>query len=466
MCMSLRPTVTEDDVRAWDIKFIQLYKKNEITITYNYVLDGLSIKQNELSLHLQDVLFQKCKQLNINLPLFISSGTVGEKLDLNMLRILYSIVPKHLSHNSYSKSVPFNSQNQPGLHSMETLFTDIQQELLVFGYCRKESSLNVAFVLKKLCLGFYKNNIFTWEVKKKDIQEVVQYNGVTAWSDKFRINNISMVCRLSATHDGYCVFAVNIDTDDAYSKTISEITVHFQVYCVESKIFYKDTAILNPDRRSASNFAMWNNYRMKLSDYINAKSLTFLSCVEMLDIKYNKYTQNKGGIHVFCKPAINIPITIEYEWSLNSKSLYDIKSEFMVCDDTFPYVYGISDYFGENCFLLAYESNINLSDQPGFSLIIKVCKLPQYVQRIVISGKYWIVHDGIIENVSCNWKYQLSYAKNALVFKRVVCYDSRWDVTNLELAFHVEFDIIEVYDLEGNKIMKQKWKEYGVSSRS
>eukprot|EP01084_Bolivina_argentea_P282429 483444_1 len=457
---------TANSVKWWKIQFMDLYTKNDAIITF----DGQSIKYSELTPDAQNALSKHCKKSQFDLEAFFSTARVGEKLDLHMLQQLYpisSIIQTYMSDSDNSSTSTYGSEVQSDTfnsltemtESAEKLLTKDQQDCLIFGYVKKITKMPV-YVLIKWCLSYY-NDTFEWNVKRKQIQEIVKYGGVREESKPFTINNIPIRCSLASTRAKYCVYALKIDSN-LCPKNISEIRIYYKLYCVESNIYYKNTSILTPSHRGAKYYlALWNVFTMKLSEYMDKDSLTFLCHVEILDIKYN---ENQQGIYGFSKPPIYISEKNKYQWNVNEKLLQDLNAEFLLSPEDVPYICQFGNSFANECFSLSYESNVGYGrGETGLHLFLGLYKLPSNIETIVIRTKIWIVHEGKEKQLDIeNDKHELGYAYNQIGFPGAVCYDSRWDFNINQLSFKINFDIIEVYDLQNNKIRKEKWNEYGI----
>eukprot|EP01084_Bolivina_argentea_P078557 142561_1 len=357
--------------------------------------------------------------------------------------------------NEEKKNLIFSSLDEYEVG--ERLLTESEQKYLIFGYFREKCYLNIPVVLINCCILYY-NDIFAWNVTKH--QMMALYNCEAEQepcSNSFKINNITFYCSLYSPSGKWCILSLFFNS---LPQNISEITIHCKLYGVESNILYKNTSVLNP----IHNYVEWNRWNMKTSEYIYEDSWTFLCCVQILDIKWN---DKSSKMNTYCKPPITLPSHIEYQWNINDTLLNILKSEFLLLkqhDKNYHRdTYHISNYFANNCFSLVCESRIHSWGDPALDLSLCLYRLPERVKMIVVKHKNWVVHnDKFIEEgyVYDKWKGSLSYEDNKGMFNRILHYDPDWKME--QLSFKVKVDIIEVYDLKGNKILKEKWDEYGV----
>eukprot|EP01084_Bolivina_argentea_P302692 522525_1 len=208
--------------------------------------------------------------------------------------------------NEDKKNLIFSSLTEYNI--CERILNKIEQKHLIFGYFRRQCHLNTPQVLINICILYY-NNIFEWKLAMTDITNIQHKydwydNAPPFTSNSFEINNIKFNCTLYPF--GIVTFSYgDVISDGGFiefglqaklPKDVSEITIHYKLYCLESKIFYKDTSVLNHDYSKIR----WHSRCMKLSDYMNQNSFTFLYCIEILDIQWKDISNAINNI--FCKP--------------------------------------------------------------------------------------------------------------------------------------------------------------------
>eukprot|EP01084_Bolivina_argentea_P298122 513696_1 len=311
-----------------------------------------------------------------------------------------------------------------------------------------------------------------------------RYCGDIINSDSFKVNGNMFQCILypkgesSTVNFGYIGFHLKLKT---FAENISQITIHYKLYCPQSKVFYKDTATI---KRHNIQEMHWNLWSMKLSQYANTDSLNFLCSIEILNIKYNESL--KGMLYKTHTPIILIPSQIEYEWNIRKQLLNTLKTELDLLKGKSSYMganaygnylyqktYHVGNYFENGCFSLVCRAVMDQFDHEtgaGVDLCLYLYRLPAKIKYIDIKCKQWMLCNGELEDVVDNdeeydgYTKKLSYGDNDYCFGRCFDYDVRENISwNVEqLSFKIMIQVIGIYDWENNKIEKEEWNKYGI----
>eukprot|EP01084_Bolivina_argentea_P068456 124612_1 len=146
-----------------------------------------------------------------------------------------------------------------------------RQKLLVFGYVRESSNVNIPMVLTKLCESFYNKYVY-WHFEGKPLDKLLSMNDA---SDKLynkkpiTINNITFDCvidvntihfpanpgpRQSRWIKTFMTFGFEAIK---YPQSISNITLYYKYHCPQMNIFKEKISLLYPKSDPLKTVSEW-----------------------------------------------------------------------------------------------------------------------------------------------------------------------------------------------------------------
>eukprot|EP01084_Bolivina_argentea_P013041 24425_1 len=194
------------------------------------------------------------------------------------------------------------------------------QQLLVYGYVRRNLTNTIPNVLNHICVAFYNENIYMNFNGDKLQKFLTMKNRSAIYSKTFRIMGFLFCCSICPngwipTQLGKTLFYLECKSAPPNVKIVSIIC---KMRCAETETIFQKTNTIKITPNSGL-FCQWHNESLYLCDCMNKNKLEFICHVEILNIKYkhgNEY--HKNGIILQSK--------CNTEWTIDKQKLKLFKS--------------------------------------------------------------------------------------------------------------------------------------------
>eukprot|EP01084_Bolivina_argentea_P068458 124617_1 len=284
-----------------------------------------------------------------------------------------------------------------------------RQKLLVFGYVRESSNVNIPMVLTKLCESFYNKYVY-WHFEGKPLDKLLSMNDA---SDKLynkkpiTINNITFDCvidvntihfpanpgpRQSRWIKTFMTFGFEAIK---YPQSISNITLYYKYHCPQMNIFKEKISLLYPTSDPLETVSEWRVYPgLPIKKTIKKKkeSKTFICDIDIMEIQYNDNSKIYRKSNIFLKANTN------YEFKI----------------DELPTEKIIRKYFDNNNWCVSYYKKGISRNEYNHSFALEILALPSNVKTIKVKMTKYVRY---FQN-SYKWKknseviYEFSYRHN------------------------------------------------------
>eukprot|EP01084_Bolivina_argentea_P242599 406923_1 len=252
------------------------------------------------------------------------------------------------------------------------MLSNHQQELLCDGYIRNNYTHDTPTPIKRMIHQFW-NEYFWWIFKEAKLNKFLNaYVGECIQGEEFQIGDISCF-PLIFPNDNEFKEQVMYGLDFYLSSDVESVVVYYELYCIQTKMFYKDSTMLCKNDTD-NNMLLWSE-PMQLSQCHNYNELDFMYYVDILRIEYNSNCIKEN----YCKD-IKISNRSEYKWNISSKQLNEWNN-----NNNFEGICGPS--FDNNCwvvfwYLLPDPNGAHLNSSKIFCPGLTLLQIPRNIEEI------------------------------------------------------------------------------------
>ena len=332
-----------------------------------------------------------------------------------------------------------------------TMLSQQQQSLLCDGYIRNHS-LHSILEINRLIQTFWAEHIW-WRVTGNQMKEFQNANiGDTICGKKFKIRDITGYPLLFPNGFDKCSGFVQHRIELNIPSNIISITVHFELYCFQTRAHWKSTGYFcDGDENNTLSLKMGKN-QIKLSQCQDAQYLDFMHYVDILSIEYKENSDKQNYYK-----QIKMKQKLEYQWNINQRMLQLFKNGHKGRAEW-------SQSFNNNCWALFCVPNGSKNIEYvciGCKLLAIPHQIKQFEIKMIFNIEPNIFHHEIIKRIKSN-KIQTA---GSLFNTKLTLNDIMTKCSNQSLSINVSIEIVGVWIEENQnlkKIENDEMHKYGI----